>query len=324
VIHLTMNQISAYVDLELPEASIELVRLHLSSCLECAERFGHLEEQEEALGRLLVNDPGDAFFAGFAEQVLSYMPERHPAPAKPERHPDPAKPERAAAPPPVAPNVRSTPPPEVIPSMSPSPEPAPKPMPESSPSKPGSAKSTSHRTRHILLAASLVLVLSAIAIVVGRRGMMDSPSTTWILDHLDPTSWFGSGNARGTASAAHDSDKAAPSPADSSNPYPTVVDSGSLDRAAAKSAMAESVNSPEAYDAAAEAWSDALPILANDPEELASGRREVASARYVAWSLLPTPERRAAALEAVRTYLLVAPPGAQRDLAWKWLSRLKR
>jgi hypothetical protein len=313
VIHLTMNQISAYVDSELPEASIELVRLHLSSCLECAERFGHLEEQEEALGRLLVNDPGDGFFAGFAEQVLSYMPERHPAPAKPER---------AAAPPPVAPTVRSSPPPEVIPSMNT--EPAPKPPRETHPPKPVSAKPPSHRTRHTLLAGSLVLVLSALAIVVGRRGMMDSPSTTWILDHLDPTSWFGSGANPGNAADAHDSDKPNPSAAESTGSYRTVVDSGVLDRAAAKSAMAESVNSPDAYDAAAEAWLDALPILANDPEELASGRREVASARYVAWSLLPTPQRRAAALEAVRTYLLVAPPGAQRDLAWKWLSRLKR
>ena len=316
MIHLTMNQISAYVDSELPEASIELVRLHLSSCLECAERFGHLEEQEEALGRLLVNDPGDGFFAGFAEQVLSYMPERHLAPAKPER---------AAATPPVAPTVRSTPPPEVIPSMST--EPAPKPPQETHPPKPAAAKPkpTSHRVRHAMLAGSLVLVLSALAIVVGRRGMMDSPSTTWVLDHLDPTSWFGRGAAPGGAAAAHDSDKPNSSPADSTNSsYPTVVDSGVLDRAAAKSAMAESVGSPDAYDAAAEAWLDALPILANDPEELASGRREVASARYVAWSLLPTPQRRAAALEAVRTDLLVAPPGAQRDLAWKWLSRLKR
>jgi len=88
--------------------------------------------------------------------------------------------------------------------------------------------------------------------------------------------------------------------------------------------MAESVRSPEAYDEAAAAWTDALPLLENDPEELASGRREVASARYVAWSLMPTPNRRGAALDAVRAYLLVAPPGPERDLAWKWLARLKR
>jgi putative zinc finger protein len=308
-----MNQISAYVDSELPDASIELVRLHLSSCLECAERFGHLEEQEEALGRLLVNDPGDGFFADFADQVLSYMPQREVAPAKHERAPSPP-PARPAAPP-----ARHAPPStEVSPIMST--EPAPKPPREPRPPKP-----VSHRARHAVLAGSLVLVLSALAIVVGRRGMMDSPSTTWILDHLDPTSWFGSGAPRGTpGSGGRDSDKAGGSPAESTRSYPTVVDSGVLDRAAARSAMAESVGSPEAYDAAAEAWLDALPLLANDPEELASGRREVASARYVAWSLLPTPERRAAALEAVRTYLLVAPPGNQRDLAWKWLSRLKR
>lgn len=313
MIHLTMNQISTYVDSELPDASIELVRLHLSSCLECAERFGHLEEQEEALGRLLVNDPGDGFFAGFPDQVLSYMPQRDPAPVKHERAPSPP-PARPAAPP-----ARHAPPSTEV-SQPMSTEPAPNPSRE-----PRSPKPVSHRARHAVLAGSLVLVLSALAIVVGRHGMMDSPSTTWILDHLDPTSWFGSGAPKGTSgSGGHDSDKPDGSPAESTGSFPTVVDSGILDRAAARSAMAESVGSPEAYDAAAEAWLDALPLLANDPEELASGRREVASARYVAWSLLPTPERRAAALEAVRTYLLVAPPGNQRDLAWKWLSRLKR
>jgi hypothetical protein len=310
VIHLTLNQISAYLDGELPEASIELVRLHLSACLECTERFGHIEEQEEALGRLLVNDPGDAFFAGFADRVLGAPTPRDSthAEAVPAAAPEPRPPvAHAAAPAP--------------PAVAPAPPPKPPHAPHHAPRRP-----PSHRARHAVLAASLLLVVSAIAVVAMRRGMMDSPSAAWILEHLDPTSWFGGPNRRAAPSSPGDSEPEKPpaAPADSNGAYPTVIDSGALDRAAARSAMAESVGSPEAYDEAAEAWLDALPLLANDPEEVASGRREVASARYVAWGLLPTPQRRAAALEAVRAYLLCAPPGAQRDLAWKWLARLKR
>ena len=179
----------------------------------------------------------------------------------------------------------------------------------------------------MVLASAMILVLSSVGIVTLRRGTLDSPSAAWIVEHLDPTSGFGGGaGKRGSADAeAGAADRRPePAPADSTPAIPTVVDSGALDRAAARSAMAESVRSPEAYDDAAAAWTDALPLLENDPEELASGRREVASARYVAWSLMPTPNRRGAALDAVRAYLLVAPPGPERDLAWKWLARLKR
>ncbi len=164
---------------------------------------------------------------------------------------------------------------------------------------------------------------SAIGIVSLRGRTLDSPTASWIVEHLDPTSWF-----RGPSSRSPQQDvvdrRPEPASTDSSSSVPTVVDSGALDRAAARSAMAESVRSPEAYDDAADAWTDALPLLENDPEELASGRREVASARYVAWSLMPTPNRRNAALDAVRAYLLVAPPSPERDLAWKWLAHLKR
>jgi outer membrane biosynthesis protein TonB len=324
-----MNQISAYIDGELPEASVELVRLHLSSCLECAERFGYVEEQEEALARLLVNDPGDAFFAGFAERVLG--PEAPPEEEKVlEPRPDAASspPPRAAAPieepaPRTAPPKPPAPGPRTAPARPATPEPRP------TPPRPPTAEPRAARPAHpgkgrlVVLASAVVLILSSVAIVTLRRGALDSPSASWIVEHLDPTSWFGGGaGKRGTRGA--DDRQPEPAPADSAPAIPTVVDSGALDRAAARSAMAESVRSPEAYDDAAAAWTDALPLLENDPEELASGRREVAAARYVAWSLMPTPNRRGAALDAVRAYLLVAPPGPERDLAWKWLARLKR
>src|SRR5712671_3424183 len=327
VIHLTMNQISAYIDGELPAASVELVRLHLSSCLECTERFGHVEEQEDALSRLLVNDPGEPFFAGFAERVLGPVPTPEERKARAEAaapaHVEQAPPTHVAAPThAVVPAHAPVPPRASAPIEEPAPRAAIAKTPAAETRTPARGRRPD-KARIAILASALVLVTSAIGIVSLRGRTLDSPTASWIVEHLDPTSWF-----RGPSSRSPQQDvvdrRPEPASTDSSSSVPTVVDSGALDRAAARSAMAESVRSPEAYDDAADAWTDALPLLENDPEELASGRREVASARYVAWSLMPTPNRRNAALDAVRAYLLVAPPSPERDLAWKWLAHLKR
>lgn len=98
MIHLTLNQLSAFIDSELPDASVELVRLHLSSCLECAERFGYIEEQEDVLARLILNDPGDPFFESFSDRVLG--PPRAAAPG-PERRTEPRAPRRERPPRPI-------------------------------------------------------------------------------------------------------------------------------------------------------------------------------------------------------------------------------
>jgi anti-sigma factor RsiW len=67
--HLTLHQLSAYLDGELTEASTELVRLHLSQCAACTERFARMEAQEENLVRLLRHDPGEAFFEFFRSAI---------------------------------------------------------------------------------------------------------------------------------------------------------------------------------------------------------------------------------------------------------------
>ena len=70
VIHLTIHQLSSYIDRELPMSSTELVRRHLESCEECTRRFSTLQEQEAILNRILVHDPGAAFFVLFPGLVL--------------------------------------------------------------------------------------------------------------------------------------------------------------------------------------------------------------------------------------------------------------
>jgi hypothetical protein len=97
-----------------------------------------------------------------------------------------------------------------------------------------------------------------------------------------------------------------------------------LETAAARSAAANRAGTAKEHDEAAAAWEEALPELQDDADELAAGRREIAAARYAAWREGSTPERRDAAMRAVRAYLLCAPAGAERDRAWGWLADLKR
>lgn len=62
MIHVTIQQLSSHLDGELSGASADLVKRHLASCTECDSKFAALKEQEELLSKMLMHDPGDAFF----------------------------------------------------------------------------------------------------------------------------------------------------------------------------------------------------------------------------------------------------------------------
>ena len=308
MIHLTLNQISAYIDAELPEASVELVRLHLSSCLECTERFGHIEEQESALARLLVNEPGDPFFARFAERVLGPEPVKR---AEPEKRAEAARAEplkkaqavRAVPPPKEAPTPREAPPPKA----------APKPaaaVPKAADRVTGSAPRKAGVARILLPVGALLIVLSAAAVIAIRPRI--------------PQISFAPADRRPPLAAAQARPPRDSPPSPEAAPHGPAEGSDPLERAAAKSSEAERAGTAEAHDAAAAAWEEALPELEQNTDELAAGRHEIAAARYAAWSRTATPERRDAAMRAVRAYLLCAPAGAERDRAWTWLAELKR
>ncbi|HET7498859.1 MAG TPA: zf-HC2 domain-containing protein [Candidatus Eisenbacteria bacterium] len=330
MIHLTLNQISAYIDAELPEASVELVRLHLSSCLECTERFGHIEEQEGALARLLVNDPGDPFFERFAERVLGPEPVEK---AKPVKKPEPVK---EAGPVPKAEPVKKPEPPLLVaaaeaprdPTEPPRPRAAPAPAPKEAPRQRPAPKAAASRpkasgpvtndgprkagaARILLTVAALLIVLSAAAVIAVRPRIPQLSFAPTERQVPDP----GAQDARPPRVPSAPSDAV---------PDPSAGGSDLLERAAARSSEAERAGTAEAHDAAAAAWEEALPQLEKNADELAAGRREIASARYAAWSKDPTPERRDAAMSAVRAYLLCSPAGADRDRAWTWLAELKR
>lgn len=264
MIHLTLNQISAYIDSELPEASVELVRLHLSSCLECTERFGHIEEQESAIARLLVHAPGDPYFERFSERVLGPVPAGMGETAAAVKKPAPA---RAAV-------------------MEPAP--AREHRPPDSTSVATEPRRKGGRARLLLPVGALLLVASAVAVLATRPEIAER--------------W-------------RPADRAAP---------PAGTGSNRLQAAASRSAAANRAGRAKDHDEAAAAWERALPELQDDADELAAGRREIAVARYAAWNEGPSPERREAAMRAVRAYLLCAPAGVERERAWDWLADLKR
>jgi len=312
VIHLTLNQISAYIDAELPEASVELVRLHLSSCLECTERFGHIEEQEGALARLLVNEPGDPFFERFAERVLGPAPVKKAEPAQKAEPAPPAAALEAPRPPtePPRPRAAPTPVPKEAPRQRPAPR-APAARPRAADPVAGDGPRTTGAARILLTVGALLVVLSAAAVIAIRPRI--------------PQLSFSPAKRPVVAAGAQDArPPGVPSAPSDAPPPPAAGGSDLLERAASRSSEADRAGTAEAHDAAAAAWEEALPELEKNADELAAGRREIASARYAAWSRDPTPERRDAAMRAVRAYLLCSPAGADRDRAWTWLAELKR
>jgi len=96
VIHLTIQQLSSYLDGQLSESSAEHTRQHLAECEECASKYAALEEQEALLTRALNHDPGDVFFDSFANGVQARIQSDAAAP-KPPTSLKPVVPVKAAA-----------------------------------------------------------------------------------------------------------------------------------------------------------------------------------------------------------------------------------
>lgn len=77
------------------------------------------------------------------------------------------------------------------------------------------------------------------------------------------------------------------------------------------------------YEAAASEWERVIPLLAGKPQQTI-GWFELASSRFRAWEMDPTPGRAASATTAIRAYLATAPQGPARDQARAWMARVSR
>ena len=71
MIHVTIQQISSFVDDQLAEGSADLVRQHLSECSECHARLDAIRRMDAALSRALAHDPGEAAFRRIEAEVES-------------------------------------------------------------------------------------------------------------------------------------------------------------------------------------------------------------------------------------------------------------
>ena len=67
--HLTAGQLSALVDGALAARALQDAERHLASCAACREALAALSAQEEAVRRVMTHDPGEAYFASFADRV---------------------------------------------------------------------------------------------------------------------------------------------------------------------------------------------------------------------------------------------------------------
>ena len=106
------------------------------------------------------------------------------------------------------------------------------------------------------------------------------------------------------------------------DPYASVSPSALAVVRAAQRSVTAADNDPSAtrYESAASDWERAIPLLRGWQQSL--GRFELASARYRAWEMAPTPARASAATAAIHTYMISAAQGPARDQARAWMARL--
>lgn len=108
MIHLTVQQLSAALDGALTGPSLELVVRHLAACHDCRDRQARLAKHDDALRRLLAQDPGEAFMDDLSKRAEAWvlaiargMPEPMPQASVPLPHEeDPASPVEPPPPPP--------------------------------------------------------------------------------------------------------------------------------------------------------------------------------------------------------------------------------
>ncbi len=76
--HLSQEQLSAHADGALTGRALERAALHLADCVECRIAYERMVRDTTALGRALAHDPGDDYFATFADRVAERIA-REPA-----------------------------------------------------------------------------------------------------------------------------------------------------------------------------------------------------------------------------------------------------
>jgi len=382
VIHLTVQQLSSYLDGQLLGSASDNVQSHLAACRDCATRFALLERIDGILSRALSIESGEEFFRELEAEVGSRIRERG------QRDRD------LSAPP--ATSVRFL----------------------ESPSQPRAADSRAMTTQPVARAVSSPpvrppraasprrsgpsptwLVIGVLAVVAGSAGVVVSRTplvSSWITPHLSLGPAERSVAARALSPSvpsdtAADEATPAPEPSEAATPQSNTAshewnpweppttrsstaddemapdaettsddptdrpepstmrgdevlaspDSSRRSRSSASdpfralggeslgpiraaqqlSEMADADPTAARFETAATSWERALDTMGGVPEQV-SVRQLLADARYRAWQAEPTAARAEAAKAAIRTYLLFAPSGWEREQAKGRLTKL--
>jgi len=393
VIHLTIQQLSSYLDGQLTDASADHAREHLAECEECASKYAALEEQEALLTGTLTHDPGEPFFEAFASEVETRITSRGSSTPEALAPKLPASrggtPEVTSKKRPLAmsvPPARRMGAPDVL---------------------TASASRPSGRSLSWFAAVLLVMIVGSVGVLVANSGRIVSRIDLLADQTIDngnrafgpdvsatPTSPLPSSDEPAPYDVANGTPLRSPGPAqagpmtrasqqqararasrqdwktddeaaiDPGSAGQPVTESGSSmaralgsmpapegsepveDPAAAASPpdpfaslpsdelpavrtaqqvseRARSEPSANNYEAAAAAWELALDEMRGRPEQTVA-RQRAAEARFYAWQASPNSDRADAAMRALRTYLVAAPPGLAREEAKFRLAQLNR
>src|SRR5687767_12566796 len=73
MIHVTIQQLSSYLDEQLNDGSADLVRQHLAECADCEGKLGTLSRMDAAITRALSHEPGDDLFRRLEREIASKL-----------------------------------------------------------------------------------------------------------------------------------------------------------------------------------------------------------------------------------------------------------
>ena len=73
MIHVTVQQLSSYLDDQLVGGSADIVRQHLTACPECDAKLGALSRMDAALTRALSHDPGEDVYRRLEREIASAL-----------------------------------------------------------------------------------------------------------------------------------------------------------------------------------------------------------------------------------------------------------
>jgi putative zinc finger protein len=383
VIHLTVQQLSSYLDGQLVGSASDNVQSHLAACRDCSTRFALLERIEAILSDALSIDPGEEFFRDLEAEVGSRIRERG------QRDKDPSPPAVSSVrllATPAHPRGADTRTATVPHRADPSP---PRTRRPAAPRRSGPSPAW-------LAFALLAIVAGSVGVVVSRTTFVSA----WIAPHLGlgpaernvasralspaatpettstetpaveppsdstspeagsarhewnpwepPSSHSSTVDDETAPGSDSDPDATADGAADQSEPSTMRGDEvlaspdssrrsrtssadpfralgteslGPVRAAQQLSDMANADPTAARFEAAADGWDRALDTMGGVPEQVAV-RQLLADARYRAWQAEPTRARAESAKSAIKTYLLFAPSGWEREQAKTRLSRL--